>query len=94
MVNIAPERSELHLVGIAVFEDLAVDRVVVVACAGLDTRGSEVFEGAAVHGRGCCEADGAVLAAERAHGVSHVVCVADLNDVWSPEVLVAVERDA
>ena len=94
LVQIAPEGSELHLVGAAVLEDLAVDCIVVVACVGFDARGSEVFEGAAVHGIRGCQSDCAVLTTESAHGVGYVVRVADLKDVWSPEVLIAVEGDA
>ena len=94
LVQIALEGSELHLVGVTVFEDLAIDSVVVVACVGFDACGSEVFEGAAVHGIRGCQSDCAVLTTESTHGVRHVVRVADLKDVWSPEVLIAVERDA
>lgn len=94
LVQVAPEGSELHLVAVAVLEDLAIDRVVIVACAGLDACGSEVLERATVHGRRSCQADGTVLVSESAHGVRHVVDFPNLKDVRSPEVLIAVERDA
>ena len=94
LVQIAPEGPELHLIGVAVLENLAINRVVIVSCARLDARGAEVFERATVHGRRRCQSDGAVLAAESADCVGHVVRVADLDDVWGPEVLVAVEWDA
>ena len=94
LVQVAPEGSELHLIAVAVFKDLAINRVVVVACAGFDACGSEILERVTVHGIRSCQADGAVLAPESAHSVGHVVRVADLNDVWSPEVLVTIERDA
>jgi hypothetical protein len=94
LVQVAPERSKVHLIVVAVFEDLAVDRVVVVAVTGLNTRGSEVFEGTAVHGRRCCEANAAVVVAKGAYGVGDIVCAADLNDVRGPKVLVSSEFDA
>ena len=93
LVQVAPEGSELHLVAVAVFEDLAVNRIVVIACVGLDACGSEVLERAAVHSIGRCQPDGAFLATESAHGVGHIVRVADLKDVWSPEVLITIHLD-
>ena len=94
LVQIAVERSEVEQVRSAIFEEIAVDGVVIIAAPRFDARRSEVSERAAVHGRGCREADGAVLLAKGADCVVNVVIAADEGDVWRPEVLVSGELDA
>jgi hypothetical protein len=94
LVQIAVERAKAEQVRSPVFEEIAVDGVVIVASFRLDACRSEVFERAAVHGRGCREANGAVLLAERADCVVNVVIAADERDVWRPKVLVSGELDA
>lgn len=84
LVQVAVERAEVEQVRCPVFEKIAVDGVVVIAAPRFDARRSEVSERAAVHGRGCREADGAVLLAERTDCVVDVVVAADLGHVWGP----------
>lgn len=94
LVEIAPERTEVHVVAVAILDDLAINCVVIISCFRRHSSSTKVFEGIAVHRGRCRQSNGAVLTAERAHGVGDIVCVADLNDIWSPEVLVSSKVDA
>lgn len=83
-VEAAVEGSKAKAPGVSVPEEVAVDGVVLIARAGLDAGGSEIFERTAVHCGRSGEANGTVLHAESAHGVVDVVLIADLGDVRCP----------
>lgn len=89
LVNVVPEGSKVHIVVAAVIQQVPVDGIVRLSSRRGDTTASEV--GPAVHVKRSArrDADGGVLGSERRHGVVHVVRVADLLDIRSPQVILS-----